>query len=88
MIPRGSIAIGVVSMKTGRAVSGKSGKFDISFKSLVANGRTFPLSGVHSQEGEGNTLGALFGSLIISGRSAVMLPGQIVTAMIKQKTPY
>ena len=33
VIPRGSIAIGVVSMKTGRAVGGKSGKFDISFKS-------------------------------------------------------
>ena len=88
VIPRGSIAIGVVSMKTGRAVGGKSGKFDISFESVTANGVTFPLSGIHRQEGKGNTLGALFGSLIISGRSAVMLPGQIVTAIVKEQTAY
>jgi hypothetical protein len=88
VIPRGSIATGVVAMRTGRAIGGKSGKFDIAFESVTANGRTFPLMGVHRQEGKGNTVGALFGSLVVTGRSAVMLPGQIVTAMIKEQTPY
>lgn len=88
VIPRGSMATGVVSMKTGRAVGGKSGKFDISFESVSANGVTFPLSGVHRQEGKGNTVGALFGSLVVTGRSAVILPGQIVTATIREQTAY
>lgn len=88
VIPRGSIATGVVTMQTGRAVGGKSGKFDITFESVTANGITFPLSGVHRAEGKGNTLGALFGSLIISGHSAVMLPGEVVTAFTKAPTNY
>lgn len=88
VIPRGSIATGVVAMRTGRAIGGKSGKFDIAFESVIANGVTFPLSGIHRQEGKGNTLGALFGSILITGRSATMLPGQIVTAMVKEQTPY
>jgi len=88
VIPRGSIADGVVSMKTGRAIGGKSGKFDITFASVTANGVTFPLMGTHRQEGKGNTVGALLGSIWISGTSAVMLPGQTVTAMIKEQTAY
>lgn len=88
VIPRGSIADGVVTMKTGRAIGGKSGKFDITFASVSANGVTFPLMGTHRQEGKGNTVGALLGSIWISGTSAVMLPGQIVTAMVKEQTAY
>ena len=88
VIPRGSNATGVITMKTGRAVGGKSGKFDVTFESVTGNGVTFPLSGVYHQEGKGNTLGALFGSLVISGHSAVMQPGQIATAFVKERTAY
>ena len=88
VIPRGSHAVGVITMQTGRAIGGKSGKFDVSFESVVANGTTFTLAGVHRQEGKGNTVGALLGSILISGHSAVMLPGQVVSAMIKEPTPY
>ena len=88
VIPRGSTATGVITMKTGRAIGGKSGKFDITFESVSANGKVFALMGVHRQEGRGNTVGALLGSILISGRSAVMLPGQIVTAMTKEQTAY
>jgi len=88
VIPRGSNAIGLVTMQTGRAVGGKSGKFDISFQSVSANGVTFPLRGTHRQEGKGNTLGALFGSWIVSGHSAVMMPGDIATAFTSQPTAY
>jgi hypothetical protein len=88
VIPRGSNAIGLVTMQTGRAVGGKSGKFDVSFQSVSANGVTFPLRGTHRQEGKGNTLGALFGSILISGHSAVMMPGDIATAFTSQPTGY
>ena len=88
VIPRGSIATGVITMKTGRAIGGKSGKFDITFDSLSANGRTFPLMGIHRQEGRGNTVGALLGSIWISGKSAVMVPGQMVSATVKEATAY
>jgi len=88
VIPRGSPATAIVTMHTGRAVGGKSGKFDVTFESVTANNVRFPLAGVHRQEGKGNTLGALFGSLIISGHSAVMLPGEVANAFVSQATAY
>jgi hypothetical protein len=88
VIPRGSKAIGIVTNQTGRAIGGKSGKFDISFESVVANNVRFPLTGVSRREGNGNTVGALFGLIFISGRSATLLPGQVVTAMTSAQTDY
>jgi len=88
VIPRGSVATGTITFKTGRAIGGKSGKFEVTFDSVTANGRQFPLSGVHRQEGKGNTVGALLGSIWISGRSAVMQQGQMVSALIKEATSY
>lgn len=35
---------------------------------------------MHRQEGRGNSAGALLGAAIITGKSAVMYPGQIVNA--------
>jgi hypothetical protein len=88
VIPRGSRATGVVTAQTGRAIGGKSGKFDISFESVTANNVRFPLTGVTRREGNGNTVGALFGLIFISGRSATLLPGQVVTAMTSDRTAY
>ena len=88
VIPRGSNAVGVISMQTGRGIVGKSGKFDVTFESVTANGVMFPLSGIHRQEGKGNTVGALLGSMWISGHSAVMLPGELLTAFTKVPTTY
>jgi hypothetical protein len=85
-VPRGAKALGIIKWKTGKAIGGKSGKFEIQFKQLTVNGKTVPLSGVHRQEGKGNTVGALFGSMWISGRSAIMTPGQIVNAMVAENT--
>ena len=81
VIPRGAPATGVVSWKTGRAIGGKSGKFEVTFEEVSVNGRTVKLMGKHRQEGKGNTVGALLGSIWISGTSAVMLPGQAVSAL-------
>lgn len=88
VIPRGATVEGEITFKTGRAIGGKSGKFDVTFRSITLNGQTYALSGVHRQEGRGNTVGALLGSILISGRSAVMLPGQIVTAMTAAPISY
>jgi hypothetical protein len=82
-IPRGSIVVGEITWKTGRAIGGKSGKFEIEFQSVSVNGTEIALTGTHRQEGRGNTVGALLGSMFISGRSAVMIPGQIVNALVK-----
>jgi hypothetical protein len=88
VIPRGSNATGFVTAQTGRAIGGKSGKFDISFEDVVGNGVRFPLTGMSRQEGKGNTMGALFGLIFISGRSATLLPGQVVTAFTSAPTGY
>lgn len=85
-VPRGSKVLGLVKWKTGKAIGGKSGKFEIEFKQLNVNGKLVPLSGIHRQEGKGNTVGALFGSIWISGRSAIMTPGQVVNAMVAENT--
>jgi hypothetical protein len=85
-VPRGAKALGMIKWKTGKAIGGKSGKFEIQFKQLNVNGKVVPLSGVHRQEGKGNTVGALFGSMWISGRSAIMTPGQVVNAMVAENT--
>jgi hypothetical protein len=83
VIPRGSLVIGEIKWKTGRAIGGKSGKFEVEFQSVSVNGTEIGLTGTHRQEGRGNTVGALLGSIFISGRSAVMIPGQIVNALVK-----
>jgi hypothetical protein len=87
-IPRGSHVGGTVSWKTGRAIGGKSGKFEITFNSISVQGRDYALRGSHRQEGRGNTVGALLGSIVISGRSAVMLPGQLVNVFTAEAVVY
>ncbi|MFN7174037.1 MAG: hypothetical protein ACK4MT_04910 [Thermaurantiacus tibetensis] len=88
VIPRGSPATGTITWKTGKAVGGKSGKFDVTFDEVVVDGNRFRLMGKHRQEGRGNTLGAVLGSVIISGRSAVMIPGQVVQALTAETISY
>lgn len=88
VIPRGSPVQATVTWKTGRAIGGKSGKFEVRFDQVQVGGRGYPMSGVYRQEGRGNSVGALLGSMIITGRSAVMLPGQVVTGFTAAPIPY
>jgi hypothetical protein len=88
VIPRGSPVTGTVSWKTGRAIGGKSGKFEVTFNSVNVGGREYALKGKHRQEGRGNTVGALLGSIWISGKSAVMTPGQEVSIFTAEPIPY
>lgn len=87
-IPRGSQVEGTVAWKTGKAIGGKSGKFEINFNTVVIAGRAYALRGVHRQEGKGNTAAALLGSILVSGRSAQMLPGQLASAFTVDPIPY
>lgn len=88
VIPRGSQVAASVTWKTGKAVGGKSGKFEVTFEKVAIAGRDYSLSGVHRQEGKGNTVAAIFATWLVSGRSAVMLPGQIVNAFTAEAIAY
>ena len=87
-IPRGTIVQGTITWKTGRAIGGKSGKFEVTFDHVTLNGRNYKLSGMHRQEGNGNSVGALLGSMVVTGRSAVMIPGQMANALTAEAIPF
>ncbi|WP_054531968.1 hypothetical protein [Erythrobacter sp. SG61-1L] len=84
IIPRGSPVTATVTWRTGKGIVGKSAKFELTFERVRVNGRDFALRGSHRQEGRGNTAGALLGSMIITGRSAVMPVGQVVNVFTKE----
>ena len=86
-IPRGSQVAGTIAWQTGQAIGGQSGKFEVKFDSVNVRGRDYALWGVHRQEGKGNTAAALLGSILVSGRSAQMLPGQMATAFTAEPIP-
>lgn len=80
VIPRGAPVKGTITWRTGKGIGGKSAKFDLTFNSVTVRGKEYALKGKHRQEGKGNTVGALLGSIFISGRSAIMTSGQLVNA--------
>lgn len=87
VIPRGAPVIGTITYRTGKGIGGKSAKFEMTFNNVTVRGRQYALKGKHRQEGKGNTVGALLGSIIISGRSAIMSSGQVVNAFTAEPIP-
>jgi len=81
VIPRGAPVKGKITWRTGKGIGGKSAKFEVAFESVTVGGRSWTMKGKHRQEGKGNTVAALLGSMLISGHSAVMLQGQAVPAL-------
>jgi len=79
VIPRGSNVKGEVTWRTGKGIVGKSAKFEVTFGSVNVAGHDWKLRGKIKQEGKGNTMAALLGSSIITGHSAIMVPGQQIT---------
>jgi hypothetical protein len=57
------------------------------FNTVTVGGPQYALKGKDRQEGKGNTVGALLGSMVISGRSAIMTSGQIINAFTAQPIP-
>ncbi|QFT76001.1 hypothetical protein [Erythrobacter sp. THAF29] len=80
IVPLNAPVVATVSWRTGKGIFGKSAKFELTFTSIVLDGKTYDLTGTHRQEGRGNTAAALLVSGIITGRSAVMVPDQVVNA--------
>ena len=80
VIPRGAPVLGKIIWRTGKGIGGKSAKFEVAFENVTVQGRKFALKGKHRQEGRGNTVAALLGSMLFSGRSAIMTQGQVVNA--------
>lgn len=87
VIPRGAPVAAVVTWRTGKGIGGKSAKFEMSFSTVSVGGKTYKLKGKVRQEGRGNTVGALLGSIIITGKSAVITPGQTMTAITDEPIP-
>jgi hypothetical protein len=88
VIPRGSPVQSTVTYRTGKGIVGKSAKFELSFDAVRIGNQTFRLRGQHRQEGRGNTAGALLGSAVITGKSAVMIPGQTVNVFTAEPIPF
>ena len=87
VIPRGSPVKATVSWHTGKAVGGKSAKFELTFNTVNVRGHDYALTGKHRQEGKGNTVAALLGSILISGHSAIMTTGQVINAVSAEPIP-
>jgi hypothetical protein len=94
VIPAGTPATGEVTMRTGKAVFGKSGKMDVELRQIDLYGRRIPVTGKYRQEGEGNTLaavGAVFlagGLLFVTGKSAVIPRGRELVAYTVASEPF
>lgn len=86
VIPTGTPATGEVTMKTGRAVFGKSGKMEIALRSINLDGQRVEITGEYRQEGDGDTLAAVGAVvlaaplLVITGKSAVIPRGREMVA--------
>lgn len=87
VIPRGAPVKSTVSYRTGKGIGGKSAKFELTFDSVTVNGTPYALQGKHRQEGRGNTVAALLGSIIITGKSAVISSGQALNAFTAVAIP-
>lgn len=86
VLPKGTPGTGFVSYRTGKGAFGKSGKMEITMKSLdLPSGRSIALAGMTRQEGAGNT-GATVGAAVavgvfsafVTGRSAIFQEGREV----------
>lgn len=96
VIPKGTPARATVTWRTGKGAFGKSAKMELTFNELtMANGQKLGLSGMHRQEGQGNT-GAAVGAVVavgvfgafVTGKSAIIPVGQQLTARTAEALPY
>lgn len=94
VIPRGTLAHGSVTYRTGKGAFGKSAKMEIDITSLELNGRSISMAGHFRQEGQGNT-GATVGTAVaagvfsafVTGRSAVFDQGREFHIFTREPIP-
>ncbi len=93
VIPRGAVVKAAVVSRTGKAIGGKSAKFEIEFKTITVRGHDYLLHGLYRQSGRGNTGMAVVGlvlfapAIVATGHSATMVPGQVVSATTVDAIP-
>ncbi len=80
VIPRGSLVGALVTWRTGKGIGGKSAKFEIEFKTVTVAGKAWALKGKYREDGKGNTVAALLGSMVLGGPSAGLREGPFVNA--------
>lgn len=94
VIPRGTLAKGVIAYRTGKGAFGKSAKMEIDLTEIILGDRHIPITGHYRQEGEGNT-GATVGTAVaagvfaafVTGRSAVFPQGREFKAFTREAIP-
>lgn len=94
VIPRGTLAKGVIAFRTGKGAFGKSAKMEIDLTEIILGDRHIPITGHYRQEGEGNT-GATVGTAVaagvfaafVTGRSAVFPQGREFKAFTREAIP-
>lgn len=94
VIPRGTLARGAVTYRTGKGSFGKSAKMEIDITSLELNGRSISAAGHFRQEGQGNT-GATVGAVVavgvfsafVTGRSAIFEQGREFHIFTREPIP-
>jgi hypothetical protein len=82
VIPKGTPAVGEVTMRSGRGLAGRPGRLELAFRYVEMDGVRVPLEGKHSQEGKDNAglRAALvpqigpFLPLLVTGHSARIVP--------------
>jgi hypothetical protein len=94
VIPRGSPAVGDVTLVKKKGMWGKSGKLEARVLSVRANGKDIPVRGTVGDKGETGTA-AVVGSILVlpvagffvTGTSAVMPSGTGAMAMLESDLP-
>lgn len=94
VIPRGTLAHGQVTYRTGKGAFGKSAKMEIDITSLDLKGRNISTAGHFRQEGQGNT-GATVGTAVavgvfsafVTGRSAIFEQGREFHIFTREPIP-
>jgi hypothetical protein len=94
VIPRGSPAVGDVTMVKKKGMWGKSGKLEARVLSIRANGKDIPVRGIVNDKGDAGTAGVVGSILVlpiagffVTGTSAVLPAGTGANALLETDLP-
>lgn len=95
VIPRGSPAVGDISMVKKKGMWGKSGKLETRVLYVRANGKEIPVRGTVGDKGETGTAGVVGAVLVlpvagffVTGTSAILPAGTGATAVLESDLPF
>jgi hypothetical protein len=85
VIPKGTVAEGQITYRTGKGAFGKSAKMEFDLVDIDLGGRLIPISGHYRIEGQGNT-GATVGVVVAAGVFGAFVTGH--SAVVQQGTEF